>query len=54
MKNASGNGISKRTWGVMLALALVGQIAWAVENSWFNTCVSNTIIAFVNFKEDAT
>jgi hypothetical protein len=27
----------------MLALALVGQIAWAVENSWFNTFVFDTI-----------
>jgi len=35
--------ISARTWGVMLALALTGQIAWAVENSWFNTFVYDTI-----------
>jgi MFS family permease len=27
----------------MLALALTGQIAWAVENSWFNTFVFDTI-----------
>ncbi|MFU8825957.1 MAG: beta-L-arabinofuranosidase domain-containing protein [Brevefilum sp.] len=27
----------------MLALALTGQIAWAVENSWFNTFVIDTI-----------
>jgi MFS family permease len=27
----------------MLALSLVGQIAWAVENSWFNTFVYDTI-----------
>jgi len=35
--------IKSRTWIVMLALALVGQIAWAVENSWFNTFVYDTI-----------
>lgn len=35
--------ITSRTWFVMLALALTGQIAWAVENSWFNTFVYDTI-----------
>jgi MFS family permease len=35
--------ISTRTWFVMTALALTGQIAWAVENSWFNTFVYDTI-----------
>jgi MFS family permease len=32
-----------RTWLVMAALAITGQIAWAVENSWFNTFVYDTI-----------
>jgi Na+/melibiose symporter-like transporter len=27
----------------MTALALTGQIAWAVENTWFNTFVYDTI-----------
>lgn len=35
--------ISRRNWIVMLALALTGQIAWAVENSWFNTFVFDVI-----------
>jgi MFS family permease len=35
--------ISSRTWFVMAALAVTGQIAWAVENSWFNTFVFDTI-----------
>jgi len=35
--------ISSRSWFVMTALALTGQIAWAVENSWFNTFVYDTI-----------
>ena len=36
------NHLDRRTWAVMLALALTGQIAWAVENSWFNTFVFDT------------
>ncbi len=35
--------IAARTWIIMAALALTGQIAWAVENSWFNTFVYDTI-----------
>lgn len=35
--------ISKRTWAVMVALAVTGQIAWAVENTWFNTFVYDKI-----------
>lgn len=30
-------------WVIMTALALTGQIAWAVENSWFNTFTYDTI-----------
>ena len=37
------NKITSRSWIVMAALALTGQIAWAVENSWFNTFVFDTI-----------
>ena len=43
MKNSSSPRLSSRTWFVMFALALTGQIAWAVENSWFNTFVYDTI-----------
>lgn len=35
--------ISAKTWAVMIALAVTGQIAWAVENTWFNTFVYDTI-----------
>jgi MFS family permease len=35
--------LAPRIWLVMLSLSLVGQIAWAVENSWFNTFVFDTI-----------
>ncbi len=43
MQTASSPRLTSRTWFVMLALALTGQIAWAVENSWFNTFVYDTI-----------
>lgn len=43
MKNNSHHDIKPRTWIIMTALALTGQIAWAVENSWFNTFVYDTI-----------
>ncbi len=35
--------LTPRAWFVMVALALTGQIAWAVENTWFNTFVFDTI-----------
>ena len=35
----SRSSLSLRTWFVLAALATTGQIAWAVENSWFNTFV---------------
>ncbi|MDX9956424.1 MAG: MFS transporter [Anaerolineae bacterium] len=31
--------LSPRSWFVLILLAITGQIAWAVENSWFNTFV---------------
>ncbi len=31
--------ITSRTWFVMVILAITGQIAWAVENLWFNKFV---------------
>jgi MFS family permease len=41
--HAAVQHIAPRTWFVMAALAITGQIAWAVENSWFNTFVFDTI-----------
>ncbi len=35
--------ITPATWVIIIALATTGQIAWAVENSWFNTFVYDTI-----------
>jgi len=43
MSSTSTDRITMRTWLVMAALAITGQIAWAVENSWFNTFVYDTI-----------
>jgi hypothetical protein len=43
MQPSPSSRLSSRTWIVMFALALTGQIAWAVENSWFNTFVYDTI-----------
>jgi MFS family permease len=43
MSSTSTDRITIRTWFVMAALAVTGQIAWAVENSWFNTFVYDTI-----------
>lgn len=43
MENTASKSITTRTWIIMAALALTGQIAWAVENSWFNTFVFDTI-----------
>jgi MFS family permease len=43
MYPTSSERISPRVWFVMAALAITGQIAWAVENSWFNTFVFDTI-----------
>jgi MFS family permease len=31
--------LTPRNWFVLILLAITGQIAWAVENSWFNTFV---------------
>jgi MFS family permease len=43
MQSTSSVHITTRTWIIMAALAITGQIAWAVENSWFNTFVYDTI-----------
>lgn len=43
MQTSTSRPITTRVWFIMAALALTGQIAWAVENSWFNTFVYDTI-----------
>lgn len=34
---------SPRTWLIIILLGLSGQIAWGIENSWFNTFVYDTL-----------
>ncbi len=43
MNHPPSPSIPLRTWIILTALAITGQIAWAVENSWFNTFVFDTI-----------
>ncbi len=43
MRQLAADRISPRTWFVLAVLSITGQIAWAVENSWFNTFVFDTI-----------
>lgn len=35
--------VGARTWGVLLVFGLAGQLAWSVENMYFNVFVYNTI-----------
>ena len=35
--------IGARNWFVIVLLGLAGQLAWNVENSWFNTFVYDTL-----------
>src|SRR5690554_4287436 len=39
----SRSEIGRKNWFVIVLLGLAGQIAWNVENSWFNTFVFDTI-----------
>ncbi len=43
MSSSPLSRISRRAWTIMAALAITGQIAWAVENTWFNTFVYDTL-----------
>jgi MFS family permease len=42
-KSSSAKVITRRMWAVMAALGLTGQIAWGVENMWFNKFVYDKI-----------
>ena len=35
--------IPVRTWFIIALLSISGQIAWGVENAWFNTFVFDTL-----------
>jgi MFS family permease len=43
MEATPSHRITSRTWFVIAALALAGQLAWAIENSWFNAFVYDKI-----------
>ncbi len=35
--------MGKRNWLIIIVLGLIGQIAWGIENSWFNTFIFDEI-----------
>ncbi len=37
------SGLSKRTWASFIAIGLIGQLAWTIENMYFNVFLYNTI-----------
>jgi len=39
----TGNSLGVRSWAALLAFGLIGQIAWVVENMYFNVFLYNTI-----------
>lgn len=43
MKKIKATPLGRRNWIIILLLGLSGQIAWNVENSWFNTFVFDKI-----------
>ncbi|MCP4752130.1 MAG: MFS transporter [Proteobacteria bacterium] len=43
MKQTKATSLGTKNWAVVVLLGLSGQIAWNVENSWFNTFVFDTI-----------
>ncbi len=43
MNQGEATKLGKRNWTVLVLLGLSGQIAWNVENSWFNTFLFDTI-----------
>ena len=42
-KKTSGKGLGLRTWLALLTFGLIGQVAWVVENMYFNVFLYNTI-----------
>ena len=43
MKTTPTTPLGWKNWSILVCLGLSGQIAWNVENSWFNTFVFDTI-----------
>lgn len=45
MRSAGEGRLGGRAWAALLAFGLIGQIAWVVENMYFNVFLYNTITA---------
>ena len=43
LEKKNQNGLGPRSWAALLAFGLIGQIAWVVENMYFNVFLYNTI-----------
>ena len=42
-KKKEKNGLGVRAWAALLSFGLIGQVAWVVENMYFNVFLYNTI-----------
>ena len=42
-KKKEKNGLGGRAWAALLSFGLIGQVAWVVENMYFNVFLYNTI-----------
>lgn len=42
-KRTEKNGLGPRVWAALLSFGLIGQVAWVVENMYFNVFLYNTI-----------
>lgn len=42
-KRREQNGLGPRAWAALLSFGLIGQVAWVVENMYFNVFLYNTI-----------
>ena len=42
-KKRERNGLGPRVWAALLSFGLIGQVAWVVENMYFNVFLYNTI-----------
>lgn len=39
MKTNNATALGKRNWMLIWIIGMAGQIAWNIENNWFNTFV---------------
>ena len=43
MREKRGERLGLRTWMALLTFGLIGQVAWVVENMYFNVFLYNTV-----------